>query len=483
MRRSSLAGLRKLPAVICAVFLFTTASHANTAPAISGTPASWVYVGEQYAFTPSASDAEGATLRFSIANKPGWATFSTSSGRLSGTPTKVGLWTNIRIRISDGTTTVSLPAFALRATSKDNAAPTISGSPATAVVAGSPYSFTPVTSDANGDPLRFSIVNKPVWASFRATTGRLYGTPGKSRIGQYPNIVITVNDGSQKVSLPAFTITVKSATNRAPTISGSPSTTAVAGQAYSFRPTASDADGDTLGFSIQNRPVWATFSSATGQLSGTPSAANAGSYANVIISVSDGKATVALAPFAVTVTSPNTAPVISGSPATSVNAGSAYSFRPSASDANGDALTFSIANRPAWASFNTATGQLSGTPAAASVGTYSNVVINVSDGKASATLPAFAITVADVSVGAATLSWLPPTTNIDGSTLTNLAGFRIYYGASSSQMSQTIEVANASVNAYVVSNLAPGTYYFAVRAYTASGAESDNSNVSIKTVQ
>ena len=77
-----------------------------------------------------------------------------------------------------------------------------------------------------------------------------------------------------------------------------------------------------------------------------------------------------------------------------MNAGSAYTFRPTASDADGDTLTFAIANRPAWATFNTATGQLSGTPTSASAGTYSNIVISVSDGKASAALAAFAITVA-----------------------------------------------------------------------------------------
>lgn len=483
MRRSSLAGLCRLPAAVCALFLFSTISYANTPPTISGSPSSWVYVGSQYSFVPRAADAEGAALRFSIANKPGWASFSATTGRLSGTPGKVGLWTNISIRVSDGVTTVSLPAFAIRATSRNNVAPTISGSPAKSVVVGTAYSFKPVASDANGDPLRFSIANKPAWAWFSTTTGHLHGVPGKARIGQYPNIVITVTDGSHRVSLPAFTITVRSAANRAPTISGTPGTTAVAGRAYSFRPTAGDADGDTLGFSIQNRPAWATFSSATGQLSGTPSTASVGTYSNIVISVSDGKATVALAPFTITVTSPNTAPVISGTPATSVSSGTAYSFRPSAADANGDALTFSIANRPAWASFNTATGQLSGTPSAASVGTYSNIVIGVSDGKASAALPAFAITVADVSVGAATLSWVAPTTNTDGSTLTNLAGFRIYYGASSAQMSRTIQVANASVSTYVVGDLVPGTYYFAVRAYTTSGAESADSNVSVKTVQ
>jgi hypothetical protein len=166
-----------------------------------------------------------------------------------------------------------------------------------------------------------------------------------------------------------------------------------------------------------------------------------------------------------------------------VNAGSAYAFRPTAADGDGDTLTFSIANRPAWAAFNSSTGQLSGTPTATSVGTYSNIVISVSDGKTRTSLAGFAITVADASRGAAALTWEPPTQNTDGSALTNLAGYRIVYGASASQLTQTIQVANAGISSYVVENLAPGTYYFAVRAYASSGAESADSNVVARVVQ
>jgi len=75
-------------------------------------------------------------------------------------------------------------------------------------------------------------------------------------------------------SLPAFTLTVQSG-NRAPVISGSPSTSATVGAAYSFQPTASDADGNTLTFAISGRPAWANFNTATGQLSGTPRAPTA----------------------------------------------------------------------------------------------------------------------------------------------------------------------------------------------------------------
>ena len=475
--------------VVTALFLLaagisTNAHAANQPPTISGKPPSWVYVGSAYSFQPTVSDPDSTSLRFTIVNKPAWASFSTSTGRLYGTPSAVGYWTNIRITVSDGISTSALPAFAMRATRRDNTPPVISGSPARSVVVGSTYTFQPTASDAQSDPLRFIITNRPAWATFDASSGRLSGTPTAANVGTYANIVIMVTDDSAKISLPAFSITVSSSTNRAPTISGTAPAAVTAGQVYNFRPSAVDADNNTLGFSIQNRPVWATFSSVTGQLSGTPTSAHVGSYANVLISVSDGKATAALAPFAISVAAAaNKAPTISGTPGGTVNAGNAYTFRPTATDGDNDALQFSIANRPAWASFNTTTGQLSGTPTGAATGTYSNIVISVSDGKASAALKAFAITVTDERIGAAALYWEPPTTNTDGSALTSLAGYRIVYGASATQLKQTIQLANAGLSSYVVENLAPGTYYFAVRAYTSKGAESADSNVVPKSVR
>lgn len=364
-----------------------------------------------------------------------------------------------------------------------NLSPTISGTPTTTIKAKTTYNFRPVASDPEGATLRFSIVNKPSWASFSTNSGALMGYPQTPNT--YSNIVIRVSDGVNTVSLPAFTITVVSqgtSTNTAPTISGTPSTTATVGTAYSFQPSASDANGDPLAFMITNKPSWATFSTVTGRLSGTPS--TTGTYSNIVISVSDGKAVRSLPAFSITVgASTNRAPTISGTPARSVNVGSTYSFRPTASDPDGNTLTYSIANRPSWATFNTSTGLLSGTPSASYVGTYSNIVISVSDGRVSTSLAAFSISVVDVSNGGATLSWTPPTANTDGTALTNLAGYRIAYGTSSTALTSTIQVANPGLSSYTVSNLAPGTYYFAVRAYTSSGTESTNSNVQTKIIQ
>jgi hypothetical protein len=178
----------------------------------------------------------------------------------------------------------------------------------------------------------------------------------------------------------------------------------------------------------------------------------------------------------------NAPPTIQGQPSANVTPGQAYSFQPSASDPNGDALTFSVTNLPAWATFNASNGRLSGTPSAADVATYSGIRISVSDGQASASLNSFSITVADAVIGSATLSWTPPTENSDGSALTNLSGYRVHYGRSPTQLSQTIEITNSSLSTYVVDNLSAGTWYFAVVSVNSGGTTSVLSNVAAKTI-
>lgn len=178
----------------------------------------------------------------------------------------------------------------------------------------------------------------------------------------------------------------------------------------------------------------------------------------------------------------NRPPTISGTPVKAINAGKDYSFKPVASDPEGAILKFSIVNRPNWSSFRSSNGRLSGTPTAAHVGNYSGIVISVSDGKTSASLPAFTISVTQHSTGSATLSWFPPTRNSDGSVLRNLSGYRIHYGTSSSALNQTTTLNNPGLTRYVVEDLSPDTYYFALKALTSSGAESAFSKTVSKTI-
>jgi hypothetical protein len=85
-------------------------------------------------------------------------------------------------------------------------------------------------------------------------------------------------------------------------------------------------------------------------------------------------------------------------------------------------------------------------------------------------------------VGSAELSWMPPTENTDGSALTDLAGYQIRYGRSSTELGETINLTNPSLNRYLVESLTVGTWYFAVAAVNSQGVSSVLSNVASKTI-
>jgi hypothetical protein len=81
------------------------------------------------------------------------------------------------------------------------------------------------------------------------------------------------------------------------------------------------------------------------------------------------------------------------------------------------------------------------------------------------------------AAGTATLTWIAPTENADGTPVTDLAGYTLYYGTNPSDLTQSITVSGAATTTTEVKDLPAGTYYFAVSAYNAMGLESQQSNV------
>jgi hypothetical protein len=306
-----------------------------------------------------------------------------------------------------------------------------------------------------------------------------------SNSSNFVRVALLCSLGGALISSPA----ASEAASKTLTISGTPNFSVRAETWYSWRPTAKDTVPSQMRFAVHNKPAWASFDSGNGHLYGRPTPKDVGTYTNITISVSDLHGYVSLPAFLITVHVPkaapapvDAAPTISGRASTVVNVGTAYGFTPAAADANNDKLSFSIQNMPNWAKFDTASGSLSGTPEAANVGTYDNIRISVSDGKVSAMLPAFTITVNQMSAGNATLDWTPPTENSDGSVLTNLAGYNIHYGTSPDNLTQVVRLANPGLASYVVDNLSAGKWYFAVTSYVANGAESSNSGVVSTTI-
>ncbi len=180
----------------------------------------------------------------------------------------------------------------------------------------------------------------------------------------------------------------------------------------------------------------------------------------------------------------NAAPSIAGTAIASISVNSTYSFVPAATDSDGDTLAFQIQNKPAWATFSTVNGKLSGTPMLADEGTYPDIVISVNDGKTSASLEAFSITVnAPAAADSSTLTWIAPTQYEDGSSLSDLAGFTIVYGPSEDALYESLRIENPGIDRYVLDGLPAGTYYFGVRAFTDSGVESAVSNIVSKVIR
>jgi hypothetical protein len=106
----------------------------------------------------------------------------------------------------------------------------------------------------------------------------------------------------------------------------------------------------------------------------------------------------------------------------------------------------------------------------------------VTDGTATTSLATFNLQVVATATGSAMLSWTPPTQNTDGSALTDLASYRVYFGTQSGSLPNSITVNSPGLASFVVDQLTPATWHFVVTAVDANGVESNFSNAATKTV-
>ncbi|MEX2123377.1 MAG: putative Ig domain-containing protein [Woeseia sp.] len=269
-----------------------------------------------------------------------------------------------------------------------------------------------------------------------------------------------------------------------PSIWGDPETAIAVGSQYVFVPESDDADGDVLTFEIANKPAWADFDESSGQLQGIPAEDDVGTAENIVISVTDVASVVSLPSFSITVDpvgpppggggggGSSSPPTISGQPNDSVVVDTMYSFQPNASDPDGDTLSFSIVNKPAWAGFNTVTGRLEGTPDSGDLGTTDDIELSVTDGSTIDSLNPFSITVEAAGPTSYTVSWTPPALNDDGTPLSDLAGYRIYYGTVSGEYNEVVEVNSPGITSYQIDNLSSGIYFLVMTSVNSADVES-----------
>jgi hypothetical protein len=181
---------------------------------------------------------------------------------------------------------------------------------------------------------------------------------------------------------------------------------------------------------------------------------------------------------------PSASITMEGTPSATATVGEQYSFQPTVIS-SGAGISFAATGLPSWLALNVSTGALAGTPSASDEGTTGHIVITASTAGASATTTPFTIRVqpADTNTTVSVkLSWAPPTLNTDGTPLTDLAGYHIYYGTNPADLTLWASVVGASSTTYVVSDLPTGTYYFSVVAYNSAGVDSGQSNLANETI-
>lgn len=180
----------------------------------------------------------------------------------------------------------------------------------------------------------------------------------------------------------------------------------------------------------------------------------------------------------------NQAPSIVARVDETVRVGQSYDSQSVASDHDGDRLTFSADNLPPWASIDTNTGRITGTPAVQDVGIYQSITISVADtARHVTTTRPFSITVVgNVGKGVASLRWELPPSKVDGSPLNDLAGYRILYGRQSHDLDQSVFISDAATTSWEIDSLDEGVWYFAVSAINASGLEGPTTTVASKSI-
>ncbi len=382
----------------------------NNAPVITSTAITQITEGGDYSYQVTATDADGDTLTYSLTQNPTWLSIDADTGLVSGTAPFIDVDEvfAVTVTVSDGEdSTIQFYSLTVNNVVLINGPPVFTSSPVTQVDENQDYSYVVIADDPEGIWLEYNLIQAPSWLNIDPNylvvdnnRALLYGTAPAVSVDTDFDVTVEVSDGFNTVSQ-SYVLTVANVLviNNAPVITSTAVTQVDENQAYSYQVTATDADGDTLTYSFTTAPSWLSVDTNTGLISGTAPTVSSDTDFDVTVQVSDG-ADVTSQTYVLTVINAfvsNNAPVITSTAVTQVDENQAYSYQVTATDADGDTLTYSLTTTPSWLSVDADTGFVTGTAPVVSVNTDFEVTIDVSDGT-DITSQSYVLTVANVLV-------------------------------------------------------------------------------------
>ena len=331
-------------------------------------------------------------------------------------------------------------------------------------------------SDSDGDALTYELIASGSLGQATLSnpqTGAFTYTPQPNASG-VDALTFRVNDGQLDSNTATVAITI-TAVNDAPVAKADAATTAEdAAVNIAVMANDSDPDGDSLILTSASQGAHGTVTHTNTTITYTP-ASNYHGDDSLTYTISDGNGGAATGSVALTVTAVNDAPVAQDS-ALTTSIGTPLTGRFSASDSDGDALTYELIASGSLGQAtlsNPQTGAFTYTPQPNASGVDA-LTFRVNDGQLDSNTATVAITITTDTPppeGQVRLLWDPPTMNVDGTPLTDLAGFNVYYWQASWLNPAVVDAGNQTV--YTLGGLEVGkTYHFAVTAYDASGNES-----------
>lgn len=331
--------------------------------------------------TLAATDPEGKPLTFNVVSGPSYGALSGTAPILTYSPsTNYNGPDSFTFKANDGLADSNVATVNITV-NPVNDPPALIPIGNKATNEGELLEFTVAATDPDGDALAYSASNLPTGSTFDPGTGKFTWTPGFDQAGSYPNVLFTATDnGSPPLSASeTITITVGNV-NRPPILTPIGNKTVDEMQILQFTITATDPDGDGLTYGAGGLPNGALFDPATQTFTWTPTYAQAGNYV-VSFTVTDNGSPAASASETITITvsNVNRPPVLAPIGDKNTNEGELLQFTITATDPDGDTLTYSADHLPPEATFDPATQKFSWTPTYDQAGTYSNIEFTVRD--------------------------------------------------------------------------------------------------------